>query len=159
VHFLRDLRGHVRRDQHDALGAIVRSIFTADNGEDARRRLREAVDQLERRLPKVAAMIEDAEPDVIAFYAFPAEHWPKIRSTNPLERFNRETGRRTDVVGIFPDDASLIRLVSMLAIEANDEWLVGRSYISQKSMATLRDVVSEKHLSPDQDKEVELIAA
>jgi transposase-like protein len=159
VHFLRDLRGHVRRDQHDALGAIVRSIFTAHNGEDARRRLREAVDQLERRLPKVAGMIEDAEPDVLAFYAFPTEHWPKIRSTNPLERFNREIGRRTDVVGIFPDDDSLIRLVSMLAIEANDEWLVGRSYISQKSMATLRDVVSEKDLSPDQDKEVELIAA
>jgi transposase-like protein len=159
VHFLRDLRGHVRREQHDALGAIVRSIFTADDGDDARRRLREAVDQLERRLPKVAAMIEDAEPDVLAFYAFPAEHWPKLRSTNPLERFNREIARRTDVVGIFPDDASLIRLVSMLAIEANDEWLVGRSYISQKSMATLSNPVSEKDLSPDQDKEVELIAA
>jgi hypothetical protein len=82
-----------------------------------------------------------------------------IRDTNPLERFNREIARRTDVVGIFPDDASLIRLVSMLAIEANDEWLVGRSYISQKSMATLRDRGSEKDLSQDQDKEVELIAA
>jgi transposase-like protein len=58
----------------------------------------------------------DAEDDVLAFYAFPAEHWPKLRSTNPLERFNREIGRRTDVVGIFPDDASLVRLVSMLAI-------------------------------------------
>jgi len=82
-----------------------------------------------------------------------------IPDTNPLERFNREIARRTDVVGIFPDDASLIRLVAMLAIEANDEWLVGRSYISQKSMATLRDVVSEKDLSLDQDKEVDLIAA
>jgi len=159
VHFLRDLRGHVRRDQHDALGAIIRSIFTAADGDEARRRLRDAVEQLERRLPKVAALLEDAEADVLAFYAFPAEHWPKIRSTNPLERFNREIARRTDVVGIFPDDASLIRLVSMLAIEANDEWLVGRSYISQNSMATLRDAVSEKDLSLDQDKEVELIAA
>ena len=88
-------------------------------------------------------MLEEAEHDVLAFYAFPAEHWPKLRSTNPLERFNREIGRRTDVVGIFPDDASLIRLVSMLAIEANDEWLVGRSYISQKSMGTLRQRGSE----------------
>ena len=79
-------------------------------------------------------MLQDAEDDVLAFYAFPAEHWPKLRSTNPLERFNREIGRRTDVVGIFPDDPSLIRLVSMLAIEANDEWLVGRAYISQRSM-------------------------
>ena len=146
-------------DQHDALGAIVRSIFTAPDGDDARGRLRDAVEQLERRLPKVAALLEDAEADVLAFYAFPAEHWPKIRSTNPLERFNREIGRRTDVVGIFPDDASLIRLVSMLAIEANDEWLVGRSYISQKSMATLRPAVSEKDISINDDKEVELIAA
>ena len=80
-------------------------------------------------------------------------------STNPLERFNREIGRRTDVVGIFPDDASLIRLVSMLAIEANDEWLVGRSYISQKSMATLSDPRPERNPSLDQEKEVELIAA
>ena len=160
VHFLRDLRGHVRRDQHDALGAIIRSIFTAPDGEQARRRLRDAVGQLERRLPKIAALLEDAEADVLAFYAFSAEHWPKIRSTNPLERFNREIGRRTDVVGIFPDDASLIRLVSMLAIEANDEWLVGRAYISQKSMATLSDPGAEKEISLDNnDKEVELIAA
>jgi putative transposase len=81
-------------------------------------------------LLKVAAMLEEAEEDILAFYAFPSEHWPKLRSTNPLERFNRQIGRRTDVVGIFPDDASLIRLVSMLAIEANDEWLVRRGYIS-----------------------------
>jgi hypothetical protein len=83
-----------------------------------------------------------------------------IRDTNPLERFNREIARRTDVVGIFPDDASLIRLVSMRAIEANDEWLVGRSYISQKSMATLSDRGAEQETSLDNnDKEVELIAA
>src|SRR4051794_14959484 len=83
VHFLRDLRGHVRREQHDALGAIVRSIFTAEDGEQARQRLRDAVEQLERRLPKGAAMLEQAEPDVLAFYAFPAQHWPQLRSTNP----------------------------------------------------------------------------
>src|SRR3954454_4935456 len=160
VHFLRDLRGHVRREQHDALGAIIRSVFTAPDGDEARRRLRDAVGQLERRLPKIAALLEDAEADVLAIYAFPAEHCPRSAPpTNPLERFNREIARRTDVVGIFPDDASLIRLGSMLAIEANDEWLVGRSYISQKSMATLSDRVSEKDLSLEQDEEVELIAA
>jgi putative transposase len=160
VHFLRDLRGHARRDQHDALGAIVRSIFTAENGERARERLRDAVGQLERRLPKIAAMLEEAETDVLAFYAFPTEHWPKLRSTNPLERFNREIARRTDVVGIFPDDASLIRLVSMLAIEANDEWLVGRGYISQKSMAALSDRRPEPGITLNQDnEEVELLAA
>jgi transposase-like protein len=90
---------------------------------------------------------------VLAFYAFPAEHWPKLRSTNPLERFNREIGRRTDVVGIFPDDPSLIRLVSMLAIEANDEWLVGRSYISRQSMGTLYETRSEKTLPPKTEEE------
>jgi transposase-like protein len=160
VHFLRDLRGHCRKDQHDALGALIRQLFTAADGAEARRRLGDAVAQLQTRLPKLAGLLEDAEDDVLAFYAFPAEHWPKLRSTNPLERFNREIGRRTDVVGIFPDDPSLIRLVSMLAIEANDEWLVGRSYISQGSMATLYETRSEKSLPLNTDEEVaELIAA
>jgi transposase-like protein len=160
VHFLRDLRGHCRKDQHDALGALIRQLFTASDGAEARRRLGDAVAQLKTRLPKLAALLEDAEDDVLAFYAFPAEHWPKLRSTNPLERFNREIGRRTDVVGIFPDDPSLIRLISMLAIEANDEWLVGRSYISHGSMATLYDSQSEKSLPLNTEEEVaELIAA
>jgi putative transposase len=160
VHFLRDLRGHCRKDQHDALGALIRQLFTASDGAEARRRLTDAIGQLEPRLPKVARLLNEAEDDVLAFYAFPSEHWPKLRSTNPLERFNREIGRRTDVVGIFPDDASLIRLVSMLAIEANDEWLVGRSYISQGSMATLYETRVKRPLSPDiNDQEVAELAA
>ena len=137
VHFLRDTLGHARRDQHGLLAALIRPIFRAASGTDAHQRLGDAVSQLERPLPKVAAMLEEAEEDILAFYAFPSEHWPKLRSTNPLERVNREIGRRTDVVGIFPDERSLIRLVSMLAIEANDEWLVGRGYISLGSMAPL----------------------
>jgi transposase-like protein len=160
VHFLRDLRGHCRKDQHDALGALIRQLFTAPDGAEARRRLGDAVAQLQARLPKLAALLEDAEDDVLAFYAFPAEHWPKLRSTNPLERFNREIGRRTDVVGIFPNDTSLIRLVSMLAIEANDEWLVGRSYISQGPMATLYETRTDRTLSSEiNDKEVTELAA
>jgi transposase-like protein len=79
--------------------------------------LGEAIERLERPLPKVAAMLERAEEDLLAFYAFPVDHWRKLRSTNPLERLNREIGRRTDVVGIFPDNASLIRLAGMLYIE------------------------------------------
>jgi putative transposase len=162
VHFLRDLRGHAHKDQHDALGALIRQIFTASSSEEARLRLAEATSQLQRRLPKIAMMIEEAEEDVLAFYEFPKEHWPKLRSTNPLERFNREIGRRTDVVGIFPDDASLIRLVSMLAIEANDEWLVGRSYVSQQSMATLYEPAKERsltHNNEQAEETTELIAA
>jgi transposase-like protein len=159
VHFLRDLRGHCRKDQHDALGALIRQLFTAPDGDEARRRLTDAINQLEPRLPKIAALLEEAEDDVLAFYAFPAEHWPKLRSTNPLERFNREIARRTDVVGIFPDDPSLIRLVSMLAIETNDEWLVGRSYISQGSMTALYDNQANSTISSRPNKEVAELAA
>jgi transposase-like protein len=159
VHFLRDLRGHCRKDQHDALGALIRQLFTAADATDARRRLADAIAQLQTRLPKIARLLEEAEDDVLAFYAFPAEHWPKLRSTNPLERFNREIGRRTDVVGIFPDDPSLIRLVSMLAIEANDEWLVGRSYISQGSMATLYETQTDRSLPSRSEQEVTELAA
>jgi putative transposase len=160
VHFLRDLRGHVRKEQHDALGALIRSLFTAGSLDEARARLRDAVSQLERTLPKIAGLLDAAEDDVLAFYAFPAEHWSKLRSTNPLERFNREIGRRTDVVGIFPDDASVVRLVSMLAIEANDEWLVGRSYISRQSMAGLYETHDRAIETHNNSKEVtELLAA
>jgi transposase-like protein len=135
VHFLRDCLGHARRDQHGLLAALIRPIFNADSHAQARDRLSEAVAHLDGRLSKVAAMLEDAEPDILAFYAFPPDHWRKLRSTNPLERFNREIGRRTDVVGIFPDDAALVRLAGMLCIEQNDEWLVGRRYLSAESIS------------------------
>ena len=135
VHFLRDCLGHARRDQHGLLAALIRPIFNADSHGQARDRLSEAVTALEGKLPKVAALLEQAEDDILAFYASPADHWRKLKSTNPLERFNREIGRRTDVVGIFPDDTSPIRLASMLAIEQNDEWLVGRGYLSAESIS------------------------
>jgi putative transposase len=137
VHFLRDMLGHARKDQHGALGALIRPIFQASSGEEARARLGEAVDRLSSALPKVAQLLAGAEEDLLAFYAFPDAHWSELRSTNPLERFNREIGRRTDVVGIFPDDRSLIRLVGMLCLEQNDEWLVGRRYLSHAAMEAL----------------------
>jgi len=145
VHFLRDCLGHARRDQHGLLAALIRPLFNADSPEQARDRLSEAVAALDGKLPKVATMLEQAEDDILAFYAFPTDHWRKLRSTNPLERFNREIGRRTDVVGIFPDDQSLIRLASMLAIEQNDEWLVGRRYLSAASMGPLLEKRPHRH--------------
>jgi putative transposase len=134
VHFLRDCLGHARRDQHGLLAALIRPIFNAENLAAARDKLSEAVAAPEGTLPKVAGVLEAAEEDILAFHAFPADHRRKLRSTNPLERFNREIGRRTDVVGIFPDNRSLIRLASMLALEQNDEWLVGRRYLSAASV-------------------------
>jgi transposase-like protein len=135
VHFLRDCFGHARKDQHGLLGALIRPIFAADSLDQARDRLSEAVAHLDGRLSRIATMLEDAEAEVLAFYAFPPSHWRKLRSTNPLERFNKEVGRRTDVVGIFPDDRALVRLAGMLCIEQNDEWLVGRGYLSAESIS------------------------
>jgi transposase-like protein len=155
VHFLREALGHARREQQPMLAALIRPIFNAESGEQARELLGESIERLVRPLPKVAAMLERAEDDLLAFYAFPADHWRKLRSTNPLERLNREIGRRTDVVGIFPDDASLIRLATSLVIEQNVEWLVGRRYLSLDSLAPLLEERSE-----DANEEVlELTAA
>jgi putative transposase len=92
----------------------------------------------------VAALLQEAEDDLLAFYAFPADHWTKLRSTNPLERVNREIGRRTDVVGIFPNDRSLIRLAASVVIEQNDEWLVGRRYLSAHSLESVLDREKEE---------------
>ena len=151
VHFLRDMLGHARKDQHGALAALIRPIFQAQSGEEARARLGDAVDRLRPALPKVAELLAAAEEDLLAFYAFPPAHWTKLRSTNPLERFNREIGRRTDVVGIFPDDRSLIRLVGMLCLEQNDEWLVGRRYLSRAAMEPLLE--KRLHRDPTHDTE------
>ena len=101
----------------------------------SQRRLGEVVERFREPLPKIAELLEGAEEDLVAFYRFPAAHWPKLRSTNPLERLNKEIGRRSDVVGIFPNDASAIRLTGALLIEQNDEWLVCRRYLSEESLA------------------------
>jgi putative transposase len=139
VHFLREALGHARREQQPMLAALLRPLFNADTGEQARALVGDALDRLRKPLPKVAALLEEAEEDLLAFYAFPADHWPKLRSTNPLERVNREIGRRTDVVGIFPNDRSLIRLAASVVIEQNDEWLVGKRYLSNHSLEALLD--------------------
>jgi putative transposase len=135
VHFLRDMLGHVSRTQQPLVSGAIRGIFTATTHAEAHQRLSQVAEQLRAHAPKVARLLEDAEAELLAFYEFPAEHWPKLRSTNPLERVNREIGRRSDVVGIFPNDQALLRLAGMLLLEQNDEWLVGRRYLSESSMA------------------------
>jgi putative transposase len=134
VHFVRDMLYHCRRDQRGLVAAALREVFNAENQEQARERVTHVIARLEQVAPKVCRLLEDAEEDLIAFYLFPPEHWTKLRSTNSLERVNKEIGRRTDVVGIFPNDASVIRLAGALLSEQNDEWLVQRRYLSVESM-------------------------
>jgi transposase-like protein len=105
---------------------------------------------LEAIAPKVCQLLEGAEEDLLAFMAFPPEHWSKLRSTNPLERVNREIGRRSDVVGIFPNDTSAIRLAGALLIEQNVEWIVCRRYLSEESMRQILCAETVLEDSPSQ---------
>src|SRR5215211_802335 len=130
VHFTRDMLGHVTKAQQPLVSGAIRQLFHAADGDEARERLTQVVDQ-------VAELLEAAEDDLLAFYAFPREHWSKLRSTNPLERVNREIGRRSDVIGIFPNNAALLRLAGALLLEQNDEWLVARRYLSQESLSVV----------------------
>jgi transposase-like protein len=157
VHFLREALGHVRKDQQGMVGALLRPIFNADTGELVRELVGDALDRLRKPLPKVAVLLEEAEEDLLSFYAFPADHWPKLRSTNPLERVNREIGRRTDVVGIFPNDRALLRLTASVVIEQNDEWLVGRRYLSAHSLEAVLD--QEEKEDKDREETRELTTA
>lgn len=134
VHFLRDMLGHCSKAQQPLVATAIRQVFAAESGEEARERLAGVATALERSAPKVARLLAAAEEELLAFMAFPGEHWSKLRSTNPLERVNREIGRRSDVVGIYPNDAALVRLAGALLIEQNDEWLVGRRYLSEESL-------------------------
>jgi transposase-like protein len=156
VHFLRETLGHVRKDQQGMVAALLRPIFNADSGDAARELVSDALETLRKPLPKVAALLEDAEEDLLGFYAFPAMHWPKLRSTNPLERVNRQIGRRTDVVGIFPNDHALIRLATSVVIEQNDEWLVGHRYLSSHS---LEAILTESKKDNNEEEARELTAA
>ena len=132
------------------LAVLLRPLFNTDDGESARRLLGEALDRLGKPLPRVAALLAEAEEDLHAFCSFPADHWRKLRSTNPLERVNCGIGRRTDVVGIFPTTRALVRLAASVVIEQNDEWLVGRRCLSAHSMESLLEEEGQRNA----DKEV-----
>jgi putative transposase len=154
VHFVRNMHQHCRPSQRGLVSAALRELFTAEDGTQARERLGQVIERLEPAVPKVCRLLEDAEEDLLAFYAFPEAHWPKLRSTNPLERVNREIGRRSDVVGIFPNDTSVIRLAGALLIEQNDEWLISRRYLSAESMTPLDAAQDQNTSESKNDKEV-----
>src|SRR5579875_2413734 len=150
VHFVRDMLAHCRRDQRGLVSAALREVFNAQDAADARQRAGHVLDRLAPVAPKVCTLFEDAEEDLTAFYLLPAEHWTKLRSTNPLERVNKEIGRRSDVVGIFPNDQAAIRLAGALLSEQNDEWLVQRRYLSAESMTLILDATSGQSDSLEQ---------
>ncbi len=138
VHFMRNVLAKVPKASAEMVAAAVRTIFAQPDAEHVRSQLGEVVRMLEDRFPDVAAMLTDAAEDLLAFTAFPHPHWRKIWSTNPLERVNGEIKRRTNVVGIFPNDASVARLVTAVVLETHDEWAVAeRRYLSEESMAKL----------------------
>jgi putative transposase len=159
VHFVRDMLAHCRRDQRGLVSAALREVFNAENRDQARERVGHVLQRLEPVAPKVCRLLEEAEEDLIAFYLLPAEHWSKLRSTNPLERVNKEIGRRSDVVGIFPNDAAVIRLAGALLSEQNDEWLVQRRYLSVESMALILAAHRIENSTPTQDQDHKEAAA
>jgi putative transposase len=161
VHFLRDMLGHVPKAQQPLVATAIRQIFAAQSHDEGRLVLAEVAERLERPAPKVAGLLLDAEDDLLAFLRFPRDHWTKLRSTNPLERVNREIGRRSDVIGIYPNDQALIRLAGALLLEQSDEWLVGRRYLSQESLAAIdAQTTIQPHHQEDKNKEThELTAA
>jgi putative transposase len=138
VHFMRNVLSRVPKASAEMVAAAVRTIFAQPDADHVRSQLGEVVRMLDDRFPDIAAMLADAAEDLLAFTSFPQAHWRKLWSTNPLERLNGEIKRRTNVVGIFPNDASVARLVTAVVLETHDEWAVAeRRYLSEESMAKL----------------------
>jgi transposase-like protein len=134
VHFVRNLLTRVPKSAQTLVATLVRSIFAQPEQEAVWAQHGRMVEQLTERFPAAAALLAEAGPDVLAFATFPREHWRQIWSNNPQERLNREVRRRTDVVGIFPDRAAVVRLVGAVLAEQHDEWLVARRYLSVESL-------------------------
>ena len=153
THAMRNLLTRVPKSAQSFVATMVRTIFARPDAAAVHEQHRRIVDQLQPRFPEAAALLEEAAPDLLAFTSFPKEHWRQLWSNNSLERLNKEIRRRTDVVGIFPDRAAIVRLVGAVLAEQNDEWAIARRYMSSESIAkTLSERV-------DQPEEVMAIAA
>ena len=144
THFMRNLLTRVPKSAQGFVATMVRTIFAQPDAATVHEQHGRIVAQLEQRFPEAAALLDEAGPDLLAFTSFPKEHWRQLWSNNSLERLNKEIRRRTDVVGIFPDRAAIVRLVGAVLAEQNDEWAVARRYMSVDSIAkALADPVAE----------------
>lgn len=139
VHFMRNLLSHIPRGDQAMVAAALRTIFAQPEQDAARRQLRAVYDVMAPRWPKAAQLLMNAENDILAYMVFPKEHWKRIYSNNVLERLNKEVKRRTNVVGVFPDEPSVIRLVGAVLQEQADEWQIAKRYFSLESMRKLYD--------------------
>jgi putative transposase len=137
VHFVRNLLATVPKGSQEVVAAAFRSIFALTSPADVQARWDEVAGSLTERFPRAAALLHSAKTDVLAFSSFPREHWRQLWSNNPLERLNKEIRRRTNVVGIFPNDPAVIRLIGAVLADQHDEWAVARRYFSEASMAKL----------------------
>ncbi len=125
---MRNALSLVPKAAQQKVGATIRTVFAQPDGENAREQWRRVAEGFRCRFPRLSELMDEAEEDVLAYSAFPGEHWQKIWSNNPLERVNKEVKRRTKVVGIFPNEAAVIRLVGSLLSEQHDEWQVSKRY-------------------------------
>ena len=140
VHFMRNALSYAGKTQKRVVSAWVGTAFAQDDAAAARKQWRDVADQMRPRLPKLAGLLDEAEADVLAYMDFPAQHRAKIHSTNPLERLNGEIKRRADVVGIFPNEAAVTRLIGALLLEQNDEWATQRArYMTLETIAPMSD--------------------
>ena len=139
VHFTRNLLAHAGKQGRRVVSAFVATAFAQDDDASARAQWRLVADHLRPKVPKLAAIMDEAEEDVLAYMTFPREHRQKVHSTNPLERLNAEIKRRANVVGIFPNENAITRLVGAILLEQNDEWSVGRRYMTLESIAPVSD--------------------
>ena len=140
VHFMRNALAHANKNGRRVVSAFIATAFAQGSADAAGKQWRNVADQLRAKLPKLAALLDEAEVDVLAFMSFPREHWDKISSTNPIERLNGEIKRRADVVGIFPNDDAIVRLVGAILMEQNDEWAVQRArYMTLETIAPISD--------------------
>jgi len=140
VHFMRNALAHASRQGRRVASAFIATAFAQDDAEAARFQWRKVADQLRPKVQKLARLMDEAETDVLAYMTFPKDHRPKIHSTNPLERVNGEIKRRTEVVGIFPNEEAITRLVGAILLERNDEWAVQRArYMTLETIAPLSD--------------------